>query len=136
AFLLEPPELARDGEGRGGRRDGARAPAHLELRDLGAGRPGERGRAEQERDGRGQGDDAARAGPHHAVTSFFRARGSRASEAESGASSAGCSEAAFSDASQNSTRRRTSWMARLSPRPTNESTSSTENCPETSIVKF
>src|SRR5262249_18346238 len=126
--LLEPAEPGRHRERRGGGGDRAGAPADLEVGDLGGRRPGEQG-------GRQDGAQPP-GGAYHAPTSFSM-RGSRARPgAPPSISSRPCSAFGFSEGSQKRTRRRTSKMARFRTRPRSDRTSRTENCPETSIVKF
>src|SRR5207302_214456 len=105
-----PAELVGDGEGGRRRGYGARAPADFDhgLRRRLMEREGAEG---------GEGDSQY---PVHSVPPFARSR----------------SSAAFSDGSQNRTRRRKKMMHLLSSSPTIDRMISTENCPATSMVKF
>src|SRR5262249_25477204 len=124
-LLLEPPHLHGHGERRAhAGRDRARAGAHAQLGRLCD------GRARQE-----QSDESKnREERFHVVLSLVATRAGTRRAA--GVSTSAVSTALFSDGSQNSTRRRTRRIARLRRSPTTDRISSTENCPDTSMVKF
>src|SRR5262249_56024512 len=106
---LDPAQLRGDGKGRGSRGDRAGAKTNSELRCL---RRNSYAR-ENDQQARNDCDECL----------FHRAILSRSSRS-------------FSEGSQKRTRRRISRTHRFNNSPTTERISSTENCPETSMLEF